>query len=130
MFSITLILIASLATIGIVELIKVFLPENTSAKVKGLISLVLSIGATVGFGFLLRCGPLTIVSSTIGTVGLVQSSYNFILKFLKAKIEDIRIRIEEELIQIPLLKKHIEAEIEKVSNCEESTHECEGCCES
>lgn len=129
MFSITLILIASLATIGIVELIKVFLPENTSAKVKGLISLVLSIGATVGFGFLLKNDIQTIILSTVGTVGLVQSSYNFILKFLKAKIEDIRIRIEEELIQIPLLKKHIEAEIEKVSNCEEHC-DCEGCCES
>lgn len=126
MFNITLIAIASLATVGIVELIKVFLPENTSAKVKGLISLVISIGATVGFGFLLKSNPLTIISSTVGTVGLVQSSYNFILKLLKSKIEDIKIKIEEESIQLPLLKKHIEAEIEKITNGEESC-DCEDC---
>lgn len=126
MFSITLIVVASLATIGIVELIKVFLPENTNAKVKSLISLALSIGATIGFGFLLKNSPQAIISSTIITIGLVQSSYNFILKFLKSKIEDIKVRIEEELIQLPLLKKHIEAEIEKVSKCEE-TCDCEDC---
>lgn len=126
MFSITLIVVASLATIGIVELIKVFLPENTSAKVKSLISLALSIGATIGFGFLFKNSPQAIISSTIITIGLVQSSYNFILKLLKSKIEDIKIKIEEELIQLPLLKKHIEAEIEKVSNCEEAC-DCEDC---
>lgn len=126
MFNITLIIAASLTTIGIIELIKVFLPENTSAKVKGLISLVISIGATIGFGFLLKNSFQTILLSSIVTVGLVQSSYNFILKLLKSKIEDIKVRIEEESIQIPFLKKRIEAEIERIKNGEESC-DCEDC---
>jgi hypothetical protein len=126
MFNITLIVVASLATIGIVELIKVFLPENTSAKIKCLISLVISIGATVGFGFLLKNNFQTILLSSIVTVGLVQSSYNFILKLLKSKIEDIKVRIEEESIQIPFLKKRIEAEIERIKNGEEPC-DCEDC---
>lgn len=126
MFNVTLMTIASLTTVGIVELIKVFLPENTNAKVKGLISLILSVGATIGFGFLLKNDIQTIILSTVGTVGLVQSSYNFILKLLKSKIEDIKVRIEEESIQIPFLKKHIEAEIERITNGEEPC-DCEDC---
>ena len=39
MFNITLMTIVSLVTIGIVELIKVFLPENAGSKIKGMISL-------------------------------------------------------------------------------------------
>lgn len=126
MFNVTLMTVASIATVGIVELIKVFLPENTSAKVKGLISLILSVGATIGFGFLLKNDIQTIILSTVGTVGLVQSSYNFILKLLKSKIEDIKVRIEEESIQIPFLKKRIEAEIERITNGEEPC-DCEDC---
>lgn len=124
MFNITLMTVASLVTIGIVELIKVFLPENTNSKVKGAISLVLSIGAGVGFGALLKYDAQTIILSTVGTVGLVQCSYDFILKLLKSKIEDIKTRIEEEALQLPLLEKQIETELDRLANGESCEH-CE-----
>ena len=107
MFNITLMTIVSLVTIGIVELIKVFLPENAGSKIKGMISLVISIAGSIGFGVLLNYDTRTIILSTVGTVGLVHCYYDFILKLLKSKIEQIKLKIEEESIQIPLIEKKI-----------------------
>lgn len=120
MFNITLMTIVSLATIGIVELIKVFLPENASSKIKGIISLVISIAGSIGFGVLLNYDTHTIILSTVGTVGLVHCYYDFILKLLKSKIEQIKLKIEEESIQIPLIEKKIEDELERLSNGDKS----------
>lgn len=126
MFNVTLISIASLATIGIVELIKIFLPANTNAKIKAVISLVLSVGSTVGFGLLMKQNALTIIMSGIAVVGLVQCSYDFILKLLKTKIEDIKARVQDEALQFPLLKKQIEKEINRLENGGEPC-DCEDC---
>lgn len=120
MFNITLMTIVSLATIGIVELIKVFLPENASSKIKGMISLVISVAGSIGFGVLLNYDTRTIILSTIGTVGLVHCYYDFILKLLKSKIEQIKLKIEEESIQIPLIEKKIGDELERLSNGDKS----------
>lgn len=120
MFNITLMTIVSLATIGIVELIKVFLPENAGSKIKGMISLVISIAGSIGFGVLLNYDTRTIILSMIGTVGLVHCYYDFILKLLKSKIEQIKLKIEEESIQIPLIEKKIEDELERLSNGDKS----------
>lgn len=120
MFNITLMTIVSLVTIGIVELIKVFLPENASSKIKGIISLVISIAGSIGFGVLLNYDTRTIILSTVGTVGLVHCYYDFILKLLKSKIEQIKLKIEEESIQIPLIEKKIEDELERLSNGDKS----------
>ena len=116
MFNITLMTIVSLVTIGIVELIKVFLPENAGSKIKGMISLVISIAGSIGFGVLLNYDTRTIVLSTVGTVGLVHCYYDFILKLLKSKIEQIKLKIEEESIQIPLIEKKIQDELNRLSN--------------
>lgn len=120
MFNITLMTIVSLVTIGIVELIKVFLPENAGSKIKGMISLVISVAGSIGFGVLLNYDTRTIILSTVGTVGLVHCYYDFILKLLKSKIEQIKLKIEEEAIQIPLIEKKIEDELERLSNCDKS----------
>lgn len=120
MFNITLMTIVSLVTIGIVELIKVFLPENASSKIKGMISLVISIAGSIGFGVLLNYDTRTIILSTVGTVGLVHCYYDFILKLLKSKIEQIKLKIEEESIQIPLIEKKIGDELERLSNGDKS----------
>lgn len=120
MFNITLMTIVSLATIGIVELIKVFLPENAGSKIKGMISLIISIAGSIGFGVLLNYDTRTIILSTAGTVGLVHCYYDFILKLLKSKIEQIKLKIEEEAIQIPLIEKKIEDELERLSNVDKS----------
>lgn len=120
MFNITLMTIVSLVTIGIVELIKVFLPENAGSKIKGMISLVISIAGSIGFGVLLNYDTRTIILSTVGTVGLVHCYYDFILKLLKSKIEQIKLKIEEESIQIPLMEKQIEDELERLSNGDKS----------
>lgn len=116
MFNITLMTIVSLITIGIVELIKVFLPENAGSKIKGMISLIISIAGSIGFGVLLNYDTRTIVLSTVGTVGLVHCYYDFILKLLKSKIEQIKLKIEEESIQIPLIEKKIQDELNRLSN--------------
>lgn len=120
MFNITLMTIVSLVTIGIVELIKVFLPENAGSKIKGMISLVISVAGSIGFGLLLNYDTRTIVLSTVGTVGLVHCYYDFILKLLKSKIEQIKLKIEEESIQIPLIEKKIGDELERLSNGDKS----------
>lgn len=120
MFNITLMTIVSLVTIGIVELIKVFLPENAGSKIKGMISLVISVAGSIGFGVLLNYDTRTIILSTIGTVGLVHCYYDFILKLLKSKIEQIKLKIEEESIQIPLIEKKIGDELERLSNGDKS----------
>lgn len=120
MFNITLMTIVSLVTIGIVELIKVFLPENASSKIKGMISLVISVAGSIGFGVLLNYDTRTIILSTVGAVGLVHCYYDFILKLLKSKIEQIKLKIEEESIQIPLIEKKIEDELERLSNGDKS----------
>lgn len=120
MFNITLMTIVSLVTIGIVELIKVFLPENASSKIKGMISLIISIAGSIGFGVLLNYDTRTIILSTVGTVGLVNCYYDFILKLLKSKIEQIKLKIEEESIQIPLIEKKIGDELERLSNGDKS----------
>ena len=120
MFNITLMTIVSLVTIGIVELIKVFLPENAGSKIKGMISLVISIAGSIGFGVLLNYDTRTIILSTVGTVGLVHCYYDFILKLLKSKIEQIKLKIEEESIQIPLIEKKINDELDRLSNGDKS----------
>ena len=120
MFNITLMTIVSLVTIGIVELIKVFLPENAGSKIKGMISLAISVAGSIGFGVLLNYDTRTIILSTIGTVGLVHCYYDFILKLLKSKIEQIKLKIEEESIQIPLIEKKIGDELERLSNGDKS----------
>lgn len=120
MFNITLMTIVSLVTIGIVELIKVFLPENASSKIKSIISLVISIAGSIGIGVLLNYDTRTIILSTVGTVGLVHCYYDFILKLLKSKIEQLKLKIEEESIQMPLLEKQIETELDKLLNDDKS----------
>lgn len=120
MFNITLMTIVSLVTIGIVELIKVFLPENAGSKIKGMISLVISVAGSIGFGVLLNYDTRTIILSTVGTVGLVHCYYDFILKLLKSKIEQIKLKIEEESIQIPLIEKKIGDELNRLSNGDKS----------
>ena len=77
MFNITLMTIVSLVTIGIVELIKVFLPENAGSKIKGMISLVISIAGSIGFGVLLNYDTRTIILSTVGTVVIMILFSNF-----------------------------------------------------
>ena len=62
----------------------------------------------------------TIILSTVGTVGLVHCYYDFILKLLKSKIEQIKLKIEEESIQIPLIEKKIGDELERLSNGDKS----------
>ena len=120
MFNITLMTIVSLVTIGIVELIKVFLPENAGSKIKGMISLIISVAGSIGFGVLLNYDTRTIILSTVGTVVLVHCYYDFILKLLKSKIEQIKLKIEEESIQIPLIEKKIGDELERLSNGDKS----------
>lgn len=94
-FNVTVILIASTIVVGLVELIKVFLPENFNSKILAAISLAVSIGAGIGisFAFGLKTA-IEIISNTFAVVGLVQTSYNFVLKLFRMYIEKIKAGIE------------------------------------
>lgn len=80
----------SVVTVGLMELVKNFLPENTSAKVSSIISLALSVVAPVVYGIFAKWNVLGIVVNTVAVVGLTQTSYNFVLKLLKALIEKLK----------------------------------------
>lgn len=80
----------SVVVVGLMELVKNFLPENTSAKVSSIISLALSVVAPVVYGISAKWNVLGIVVNTVAVVGLTQTSYNFVLKLLKALIEKLK----------------------------------------
>ena len=91
----TVILTAALVVVGVMELIKKFLPETVSAKVQAIISLVLS--AVAGIGFSLAFGittPLLVIENTAAVIGLVQTSYNFVLKLLREQIKNVETNVE------------------------------------
>lgn len=118
MFNYTLILIASIVTIGIMELLKVYLPKDVNPKIKATISLVLSAGAAVGFGFMMKVDMNSLLMSTGATIGLVQCSYDFVLKLLLNLIETIKQRIEEYVISKPLMEKQLELELKNLLDAE------------
>jgi len=128
MFNISLIFIAAIVSSGIIELIKVFLPKNMNSIIKAIISVIISIGMSVLCGLIMGLSGTIIAMSTVATIGLIQFSYNFILKLLSTQIELMKNRIEDEAIQRPLYRKQIEKEIEKLENGEcDCDEEC--CCE-
>ena len=87
----------SIAVVGIMEVVKKFLPENVNAKVTSAISLGLGILLPVGYGIVTKTAPLSIVVYAVGVVGLTQTSYNFVFKLFKALIEKLKSSIIEKV---------------------------------
>ena len=87
----------SVVVVGIMEVVKNFLPANVNAKVASAISLGLAAVLPVGYGIVMKSDPFTIVMSVIGVVGLTQTSYNFVLKLLKTLIEKLKTNVTKEL---------------------------------
>ena len=87
----------SVVVVGIMEVVKNFLPANVNAKVTSAISLGLAAVLPVGYGIVMKSDPFTIVMSVIGVVGLTQTSYNFVLKLLKTLIEKLKTNVTKEL---------------------------------
>ena len=85
----------SLIVIGLMEVVKNFLPENVNKKITTIISLVIGVVIPVGFGIVSKSGVVEIVLTTIGVVGLTQTTYNFILKLLKTLIDKIKATITD-----------------------------------
>lgn len=125
MFNYTLITMATIITVGIMELIKLYLPEPTSARVKGLISLVLSTGFGVAGGFILQLDPTSICLNTAASVGLVQFSYDYLVKLLKKVIEKLQTKINVADAEYPLLVAQIQEELDKMFDEEECVCEKE-----
>jgi hypothetical protein len=97
-FNFIVITVASIAVVGFMELLKNFLPENINGKILTGVSLALSIAAGVGFCFAFGVtGVLPILVNTAAVIGLVQTSYNFVLKLILQIIEKIKAQIEEEV---------------------------------
>ena len=87
----------SLVVVGIMEVVKKFLPENVNAKVTSAISLGLGILLPVGYGIVTKTAPLSIIMYAVGVVGLTQTSYNFVFKLFKALIEKLKSSIIEKV---------------------------------
>lgn len=127
MFNFTLITIASIAAVGIMELVKLYLPETTPAKVKGAISLVLSAGIGVAAGYIMKVDIQTLLLSTGATVGMVQFSYDYVVKLLKKVIEYVQTRIDDNTAQLPLIEASVEKQLEAMleGDCDCEDEECE-----
>ena len=87
----------SIVVVGIMEVVKKFLPENVNAKVTSAISLGLGILLPVGYGIVTKTAPLSIIMYAVGVVGLTQTSYNFVFKLFKALIEKLKSSIIEKV---------------------------------
>jgi hypothetical protein len=87
----------SVVVVGVMEVVKNFLPATVDKKVTSAISLGLAAVLPVGYGIVMKADPLTIVMSVIGVVGLTQTSYNFVLKLLKTLIEKLKTNVAKEL---------------------------------
>lgn len=89
----------SIVVVGIMEVVKRFLPENVNAKVTSAISLGLGILLPIGYGIVTKTTPLSIVMYAVGVVGLTQTSYNFVFKLFKALIEKLKTNVAKEFIK-------------------------------
>lgn len=87
----------SIVVVGIMEVVKKFLPENVNTKVTSAISLGLGILLPVGYGIVTKTAPLSIIMYAVGVVGLTQTSYNFVFKLFKALIEKLKANVAKEL---------------------------------
>lgn len=83
----------SVVVVGLMEVIKNYLPENVDKRVSSGISLSLAIVVPVAYGIAFKIDPIKIVMNTIGVVGLTQTSYNFVLKLFKAAIEKLKSKV-------------------------------------
>ena len=92
----------SIVVIGIMEAVKKFLPENTSTKIKSVISLAISfvfgILLSVGEGIIFKFNAMTIITVAISVIGLTQTSYNFVFKFLNILLEKVKLNTSKELV--------------------------------
>ena len=89
----------SVVVVGIMEVVKKFLPENVNAKVVSAISLVIGILLPIGYGIATKTALLNIAMNTVGVVGLTQTSYNFVFKLFKALIEKLKSNVVKELTE-------------------------------
>lgn len=97
MFDYVVIAFVAIVAVGLVELVKNFLPESTNSKVLTLISLVISAALPIVYGIAMKQGVLKPVVSTLGVVGLTQTSYDFVFKLLKSAIEKLKTKVTEAL---------------------------------
>ena len=92
----------SIVVIGIMEAVKKFLPENTSTKIKSIISLAISfvfgILLSVGEGIIFKFNAMAIITVAISVIGLTQTSYNFVFKFLNILLEKMKLNTSKELV--------------------------------
>lgn len=89
----------SIVVVGIMEVVKKFLPENVNTKVTSAISLGLGILLPIGYGIVTKTAPLSIIMYAVGVVGLTQTSYNFVFKLLKTLIEKLKSNTIEKFIK-------------------------------
>lgn len=92
----------SIVVIGIMEAVKKFLPENTNTKIKSVISLAISfvfgILLSVGEGIIFKFNAMAIITVAISVIGLTQTSYNFVFKFLNILLEKMKLNTSKELV--------------------------------
>lgn len=81
------VLIAAFISVGLVDVVKNYLPEETGAKTKTTVSVI--IAAIVGglLGFVLDKGVITIIAVVIGSIATANNGYNYLLSLIK-KLKD------------------------------------------
>lgn len=104
--SIFTITIVSLVVVGIMELLKKYLPAKlTNGKILGIISLGLSIIFSILYSLLVaKLNWLDTIVSIIGVVGITQVSYNFVLKLLKNLADRLQDKVEEKVTEVTTKK--------------------------
>ena len=83
----------SVVVVGLMEVIKNYLPENVDKRVSSGISLGFAVVVPVVYGIAFKIDLIKIVMNTIGVVGLTQTSYNFVLKLFKSAIEKLQSKV-------------------------------------
>ena len=104
--SIFTITIVSLVVVGIMELLKKYLPTKlTNGKILGIISLGLSVVFSILYSLLIaKLNWINTIVSVIGVVGITQVSYNFVLKLLKNLADKLQDKVEENVAEVATKK--------------------------
>ena len=87
----------SVVVVGLMEVVKNFLPKDIDKRITSGISLGLAVLLPIGYGIVTKMGAVPIITSTVGVIGLTQTSYNFVLKLFKTQIEKLQANIIEKV---------------------------------
>lgn len=82
--------------VGLVEVVKNFLPKDLNSKIKTVIAIVIEVVvAVVGAILIKNDGAGAVVITAIGTVALAQLFYEIIVNFINKLVEFLKSRVSK-----------------------------------